>query len=140
MREQNTAWGYLKDCMWRVASGVLLIATLTSCGGPQPNPRILDGPIPTPELVQGADVIIVGTITSFQYGEKIHANIPKGASPMVRRKAKRPLSVRMKELRASGMAYDRIAATLKSDGIPTRTAGKRWHGFAVNQILNRCSD
>ncbi|MGA2114047.1 MAG: recombinase family protein [Bryobacteraceae bacterium] len=41
----------------------------------------------------------------------------------------------MQELRASGMAFDRIAATLNDDGVPTRTPGKRWHGFAVNQIL-----
>jgi hypothetical protein len=24
---------------------------------------------------------------------------------------------------------------LNDDGVPTRTPGKRWHGFAVNQIL-----
>ena len=47
---------------------------------------------------------------------------------------------RMKELRASGMAYDRIAATFNSEGVPTRTPGKRWHGFAVNQILKRGSN
>jgi hypothetical protein len=35
------------------------------------------------------------------------------------------------------MAFDRIAATLNNEGIPTRTPGKRWHGFAVNQILKR---
>jgi DNA invertase Pin-like site-specific DNA recombinase len=45
----------------------------------------------------------------------------------------------LKELRASGMAYDRIAATLNCEGVPTRTAGKKWHGFAVNQILARIS-
>ena len=41
------------------------------------------------------------------------------------------------ELRAAGMAFDRIAATLNAEGVQTRTAGKSWHGFAVNQILNR---
>jgi hypothetical protein len=30
-----------------------------------------------------------------------------------------------------------IAATLNGDGVPTRTPAKRWHGFAVNQILKR---
>jgi DNA invertase Pin-like site-specific DNA recombinase len=44
---------------------------------------------------------------------------------------------RMKELRAAGMAFDRIAATLNGGGVLTRTPGKRWHGFAVNQILKR---
>jgi len=33
----------------------------------------------------------------------------------------------------AGMAFERIAATLNSDGIPTRSSGKRCHGFAVNQ-------
>jgi hypothetical protein len=43
----------------------------------------------------------------------------------------------MQELRASGIGFDRIAATLNAQGVPNRTAGKRWHGFAVNQILKR---
>jgi hypothetical protein len=43
----------------------------------------------------------------------------------------------MKELRAAGMAYHRIAATLNREGVPTRTPGERWHGFAINQILKR---
>ena len=44
---------------------------------------------------------------------------------------------RMSELRASGMSFDRIAATLDAEGVPTHTPGKKWHGFAVNQILTR---
>jgi hypothetical protein len=39
------------------------------------------------------------------------------------------------EAQPSGIGFDRIAATLNGEGVPTRTAGKRWHGFAVNQIL-----
>jgi hypothetical protein len=35
------------------------------------------------------------------------------------------------------VAFDRIAATLNSDGIPTRTPAKSWHGFAINQVLKR---
>jgi hypothetical protein len=35
------------------------------------------------------------------------------------------------------MGFDRIVATLNAEGVPTRTARKRWHGFAVNQILKR---
>jgi DNA invertase Pin-like site-specific DNA recombinase len=45
---------------------------------------------------------------------------------------------RMRQLRRSGMSFDRIAAELNSEGVATRTAGKRWHGFGVNQILARC--
>jgi hypothetical protein len=35
------------------------------------------------------------------------------------------------------MSFDAIAATLNSGDVPTRTLGKKWHGFAVNQILKR---
>jgi DNA invertase Pin-like site-specific DNA recombinase len=41
---------------------------------------------------------------------------------------------RMKVLRASGMGFDRIAATLNAERFQTRT-GKRWHGLVVNRIL-----
>jgi hypothetical protein len=39
---------------------------------------------------------------------------------------------RVEELRASGLGFDRIAAALNAEGVPTRTPGKRWRGFAVN--------
>jgi DNA invertase Pin-like site-specific DNA recombinase len=41
---------------------------------------------------------------------------------------------RLKELRATGMGFDRIAAKLNEEGVPTRT-GKPWHGVVVNRIL-----
>ncbi len=41
---------------------------------------------------------------------------------------------RMKALRAEGLGFDRIAARLNEEGIPTRT-GKPWHGVVVNRIL-----
>lgn len=43
---------------------------------------------------------------------------------------------RMKALRAEGLGFDRIAAALNTEGVPTRT-GKPWHGFTVNGILTR---
>ena len=61
----------------------------------------------------------------------------EGRKPYGATEGEQAIISRMKELRASGMAYDRIAGILNSDGIPTRTPGKRWHGFAVNQILKR---
>jgi DNA invertase Pin-like site-specific DNA recombinase len=42
---------------------------------------------------------------------------------------------RMNELRADGLGFDRIAAKLNKEGVPTRTAGKGWHGVVVNRIL-----
>ena len=42
--------------------------------------------------------------------------------------------VRMKELRDSGMGYDRIAEALNAEGLKPRT-GERWWGKTVNNIL-----
>jgi DNA invertase Pin-like site-specific DNA recombinase len=41
---------------------------------------------------------------------------------------------RMREMRSGGMAVDKIAERLNTDGIPSR-AGKNWHGATVNRIL-----
>jgi DNA invertase Pin-like site-specific DNA recombinase len=41
---------------------------------------------------------------------------------------------RMKALRAEGLGFDRIAAKLNEEGLPTRT-GKPWHGVVINRIL-----
>jgi DNA invertase Pin-like site-specific DNA recombinase len=41
---------------------------------------------------------------------------------------------RMMALRAEGLGFDRIAARLNAEGIPTRS-GKPWHGFTVNGII-----
>jgi DNA invertase Pin-like site-specific DNA recombinase len=42
---------------------------------------------------------------------------------------------RMKELRRSGLAVDKIAAQLNSEGLPPRAAGARWHQTSVYRIL-----
>jgi DNA invertase Pin-like site-specific DNA recombinase len=41
---------------------------------------------------------------------------------------------RIKALRAEGIGFDRIAARMNEEGIPTRT-GKPWHGVVINRIL-----
>jgi DNA invertase Pin-like site-specific DNA recombinase len=41
---------------------------------------------------------------------------------------------RVKSLRKEGLGFDRIAAKMNEEGIPTRT-GKPWHGVVVNRIL-----
>ncbi len=41
---------------------------------------------------------------------------------------------RMEALRISGMGFDKIAAQLNAETLPTRTRG-RWHGVMVNRIL-----
>jgi hypothetical protein len=61
----------------------------------------------------------------------------EGRKPYGATEGEQAIMSHMKKLRASGMAFDRIAAAPNSDGIRTRTPGKSWHGFAINQILNR---
>jgi DNA invertase Pin-like site-specific DNA recombinase len=41
---------------------------------------------------------------------------------------------RLKSLRAEGLGFDRIAARMNEEHIPSRT-GKAWHGVVVNRIL-----
>ena len=41
---------------------------------------------------------------------------------------------RMRALRAEGLGFDRIAAALNSESLPSRS-GKPWHGVVVNRIL-----
>jgi DNA invertase Pin-like site-specific DNA recombinase len=41
---------------------------------------------------------------------------------------------RVKALRAEGLGFDRIAARLNEEHIPTRT-GRPWHGVVINRIL-----
>lgn len=41
---------------------------------------------------------------------------------------------RMQALRSESLGFDRIAARLNAEGVPTRT-GKPWHGIVVNRIL-----
>jgi DNA invertase Pin-like site-specific DNA recombinase len=59
----------------------------------------------------------------------------EGRKPYGTKAGEQAIVGRMKELRAAGTSFDRIAATLNGEGVPTRTPGKKWHGFAVNQIL-----
>lgn len=42
---------------------------------------------------------------------------------------------RIRALRNEGLGFDRIAARLNADGVPTRT-GKPWHGIVVKRILS----
>ena len=43
---------------------------------------------------------------------------------------------RMRELKAEGLGFDRLAAKLHEEGFRTRK-GTAWHGFTVNRILSR---
>ena len=58
----------------------------------------------------------------------------EGRKPFGRDETERAAVERMKALRAEGLAFDRIAERLSSDGVPTRT-GRRWYGVVISRIL-----
>jgi DNA invertase Pin-like site-specific DNA recombinase len=61
----------------------------------------------------------------------------EGRKPYGERDGETAVVERMRQLRAAGMAFRQIAATLSSEGVATRTAGGRWRGCTVNGILGR---
>jgi DNA invertase Pin-like site-specific DNA recombinase len=58
----------------------------------------------------------------------------EGRKPFGRNDAEKVALDRMKALRSEGLAFDKIAVQLNSEGVPTRT-GRRWHGVVINRIL-----
>jgi DNA invertase Pin-like site-specific DNA recombinase len=58
----------------------------------------------------------------------------EGRKPFGRDDTEKAALDRMKALRGQGLAFDKIAVQLDSEGVPTRT-GKRWHGVVINRIL-----
>jgi DNA invertase Pin-like site-specific DNA recombinase len=63
----------------------------------------------------------------------------EGRKPFGHRPGEGELLARMKELRAQGRTFDRIAETFNAEGVPTRIAGRRWFGSTVAKILRRVS-
>ena len=61
----------------------------------------------------------------------------EGRKPYGDRDGEGAVIERMRQLRSSGMAYWKIAGVLNTEGVPTRTDGKRWRGCTVNSILSR---
>ena len=62
----------------------------------------------------------------------------EGRKPFGDRPGEQRTIERMKELRAEGYGFDRLAGRLNEEGLRTRM-GKPWHGFTINQILARQS-
>jgi DNA invertase Pin-like site-specific DNA recombinase len=61
----------------------------------------------------------------------------EGRKPYGHRDGEAAVIERMEQLRSSGMAYRQIAKALNTEGVATRTNGKRWRGCTVNSILHR---
>ena len=61
----------------------------------------------------------------------------EGRKPFGDRDGEMVIVERMRGMRAAGVAYRQIAATLNAEAVPTRTAGARWRGCTVRGILGR---
>ena len=80
--------------------------------------------------------ILVAKLRGARERKRAKTGRCEGRKPFGRTQAERRAIERMRELRAQGIAFDRIARTLNDEAVPTRGRG-RWHGWAVNQILRR---
>jgi DNA invertase Pin-like site-specific DNA recombinase len=59
----------------------------------------------------------------------------EGRKPYGARRGESRIIARMKELRVSGLSFEKIAQALAEQGVKPRTPGKRWHANTINQIL-----
>jgi DNA invertase Pin-like site-specific DNA recombinase len=58
----------------------------------------------------------------------------EGRKPYGTREGEAAVLARVKALRSEGLGFDRIAARLNEESVPTRT-GRPWHGVVINRIL-----
>lgn len=58
----------------------------------------------------------------------------EGRKPFGYYEGEGPVLARLEALRAEGLGFDRIAARMNAEGLPTRT-GRPWHGVVINRIL-----
>ena len=60
----------------------------------------------------------------------------EGAKPFGFYEGEQVVLEEMKELRSSGMAYDKIASALNERGVQPRR-GSKWYPFSVSKILSK---
>ena len=60
----------------------------------------------------------------------------EGAKPFGFYEGEQAVLEKMKTLRSSGMAYDKIAVALNEEGIQPRR-GSKWHPFSVSKIVSK---
>ncbi|HEY9139664.1 MAG TPA: recombinase family protein [Bryobacteraceae bacterium] len=61
----------------------------------------------------------------------------EGRKPFGAHSSEQAIIDRARALRATGAGWDAIAATFNTEGVPTRTAGRRWFGSTVAKIMRR---
>ncbi|MCB9764450.1 MAG: recombinase family protein [Alphaproteobacteria bacterium] len=94
-----------------------------------------------PRLVRAVE-IRAGQGRRSRAGKRISRHLPYGyrlgedGDSLVEVPEELSVLERMKALRARGLSYQRVAATLDAEGLPTRK-GKPWASSSVRQILRR---
>jgi len=74
----------------------------------------------------------------FSAGEKpvcLNRAVLRGRKPYGYYEGEDAALERLKSLQAEGLGFDRIAARMNEERIPTRT-GRPWHGVVINRILS----
>jgi DNA invertase Pin-like site-specific DNA recombinase len=61
----------------------------------------------------------------------------EGRKPYGSRPGEPETLLRIRSLRSAGQTFDAIAAALNSEGVPTRTVGRRWFGSTVAKMMRR---
>ena len=77
---------------------------------------------------------IVAKLRGARMRAKAKTGRCEGRKPFGHYEGETSILGRMRELRSAGMGFDRIAATLNSEGLQPRT-GVKWWGRTVNDIL-----
>jgi hypothetical protein len=62
------------DYMRSLAS-LMAVLVLASFGEPRLVPHVRQGPLGTSELIRRADAILIGTITTLEFGDRIHTEV-----------------------------------------------------------------
>ena len=87
-------------------------------------------------IAQYEKAMIVMKLRGARNRTKARTGRCEGRKPYGHYPGEQKVVERMKALRASGMAYDKLAEQLTTEGFATRK-GTGWHGFSVQRILNR---
>jgi hypothetical protein len=81
---------------------------------------------------------IVLKLRGARMRKRVREGRREGRKPFGNYHGEDALLARLRALRADGSGFDRIAARMNAEGLPTRT-GKPWHGVVVNRILTAAS-
>jgi DNA invertase Pin-like site-specific DNA recombinase len=85
-------------------------------------------------VAQYEKTMIVLKLRGARQRQKAKTGRCEGRKPYGHHEGEQPILERMRDLRAQGMAVDKIATTLNTEGVQTRSGGL-WYGATINRIL-----